>query len=36
MNMIATTEIRNNKQTFKCLRCEHEETRTIEVMPLMK
>jgi predicted RNA-binding Zn-ribbon protein involved in translation (DUF1610 family) len=30
MHMIATTEIRNSKQTFKCLRCDHEEIRKVE------
>jgi len=30
MQMIATSEIRNSKQTFRCLRCDHEEIRKVE------
>jgi len=30
MNMIATTELHNSKQTFECLRCGHKEIRKVE------
>jgi hypothetical protein len=30
MNMIATSEVKNSKQDFQCLRCGHQESRRSE------